>query len=314
MSALRIGTRGSALALTQTEHVKTLLAERCPELEAEIAVVRVSGDTPPEDPEDLGTQSTTADKRRWVDAIEDALLSGVIDLAVHSAKDVPVELAEGLELLGAPPRAAVEDVLSGATTSTRWRRGRGSARAASAERAARARPMTCKSSRCAATWTRACASSRRGSSTRSCWRARACSDSAARRDRRDARPGAVRARARTGGARAGGPARTPPRERRPPRSSTPRPPHACWPSARSPRAERELPHPSRRARSARGLRLLAAARVGGTARRLGLVADELLGGFYDPAALGRRVAERMDLAGAGDLLRRAEEMAAGAGV
>ncbi len=44
------------------------------------------------------------------------------------------------------------------------------------------------------------------------------------------------------------------------------------------------------------------------------VADELLGGRYDPAALGRRVAERMDLAGAGQLLASAQEMAAGAGV
>jgi len=133
MSVLRIGTRGSALALTQAEYVKALLAERSPGLETEITVVRVSGDTPPEDHEDPGTQSagattdavstgdfpdhpiaptsttepaTTAggeDKRRWVDVIEDALLSGAIDLAVHSAKDVPGELADGLELLGAPP-------------------------------------------------------------------------------------------------------------------------------------------------------------------------------------------------------------------
>ena len=59
-------------------------------------------------------QSAATDKSRWVDTIEDALLAGEIDIAVHSAKDVPGELAEGLELLGAPPRAAVEDVLCGA--------------------------------------------------------------------------------------------------------------------------------------------------------------------------------------------------------
>ena len=54
------------------------------------------------------------DKSRWVDTIEAALLAGEIDLAVHSAKDVPGELAEGLVLLGAPARAAAEDVLCGA--------------------------------------------------------------------------------------------------------------------------------------------------------------------------------------------------------
>ena len=50
-------------------------------------------------------RSPRQDKSRWVDTIEQALLAGEIDLAVHSAKDVPGELAEGLELLGAPARA-----------------------------------------------------------------------------------------------------------------------------------------------------------------------------------------------------------------
>ncbi len=60
------------------------------------------------------SESPASDKSRWVDTIEQALLAGEIDLAVHSAKDVPGELAEGLELLGAPARAAAEDVLCGA--------------------------------------------------------------------------------------------------------------------------------------------------------------------------------------------------------
>jgi len=126
MSRLRIGTRGSALALAQAEQVRALLAERRPGLDIEIAVVRVSGDspTPPQDPatRDARGSATTAtaaaeDKRRWVDMIEDALLAGEIDLAVHSAKDVPGELADGLELLGSPARAAVEDVLCVAARS-----------------------------------------------------------------------------------------------------------------------------------------------------------------------------------------------------
>ena len=54
------------------------------------------------------------DKSRWVSELEDALLQGEIDLAVHSAKDVPGELAEGLVLLGAPTRAGAADVLCGA--------------------------------------------------------------------------------------------------------------------------------------------------------------------------------------------------------
>jgi len=55
-----------------------------------------------------------ADKSRWVLELEDALLRGEIDLAVHSAKDVPTQLRDGLALLGAPARAAAEDVLCGA--------------------------------------------------------------------------------------------------------------------------------------------------------------------------------------------------------
>jgi hydroxymethylbilane synthase len=101
MSGLRIGTRASALALAQTRMVAEELGG------AEIVTVTTSGDRGRID----------GDKRRWVDTIEDALLAGEIDLAVHSAKDVPGELAAGLTLLGAPSRAAVEDVLCFATDS-----------------------------------------------------------------------------------------------------------------------------------------------------------------------------------------------------
>ncbi len=55
--------------------------------------------------------SAAGDKSRWVNALERALSAGEIDLAVHSAKDVPGELADGLALLGAPGRAAAEDAL-----------------------------------------------------------------------------------------------------------------------------------------------------------------------------------------------------------
>lgn len=97
---MRIGTRGSALALAQAQ----LIAERIPG--AELVVVSTSGDR--------GERSS--DKARWVDAIEQALLSEEIDLAVHSAKDVPSQLAEGLELVGCPARADARDALCGAAS------------------------------------------------------------------------------------------------------------------------------------------------------------------------------------------------------
>lgn len=115
---MRIGSRGSALALAQANHVASLLGD------AEVVRIRTSGDR------DAGGTSSAAaahtdkprevdaiptDKSRWVDAIEDALLRGEIDLAVHSAKDLPGELPEGLSLLGTLTRVPAEDVLCGAT-------------------------------------------------------------------------------------------------------------------------------------------------------------------------------------------------------
>lgn len=100
---MRIGSRGSSLARVQADHVAKLLGG------AEVVVIRTSGDEP---------GAATADKSRWVDAIEQALLTGEIDLAVHSAKDVPSELAAGLALLGVPGRAPAEDVICGAGSLT----------------------------------------------------------------------------------------------------------------------------------------------------------------------------------------------------
>ena len=90
LTPLRVGTRGSALALIQARWV----AERLPG--AEIVEITTSGDQ----------ARAVGDKSRWVDTIEAALVAGEIDLAVHSAKDVPGELAEGCELAATPPRAA----------------------------------------------------------------------------------------------------------------------------------------------------------------------------------------------------------------
>jgi hydroxymethylbilane synthase len=96
---MRIGTRGSALALAQAAWV----AER---LSGEIEVVKIttSGDR----------DRAIGDKSRWVSELESALLDGRIDLAVHSAKDVPAELAEGLELAAITSRADPRDAVCGA--------------------------------------------------------------------------------------------------------------------------------------------------------------------------------------------------------
>jgi hydroxymethylbilane synthase len=127
---MRIGTRGSALALAQAGHVARLLGANPP---AELVTITTTGDragaslneqpaehhdldrTPGTPATDRAPQGVVEDKSRWVDTIEQALLAGEIDLAVHSAKDVPGELAEGLSLLGAPARAPAEDVLCGAS-------------------------------------------------------------------------------------------------------------------------------------------------------------------------------------------------------
>jgi hydroxymethylbilane synthase len=97
---MRLGTRGSALALAQA----TWVAER---IEAPVEIVMIS--TP-------GDRTSTAggDKSRWVSALEQALIDGEIDIAVHSAKDVPSELAEGCELIAIPEREDPRDAVCGA--------------------------------------------------------------------------------------------------------------------------------------------------------------------------------------------------------
>jgi hydroxymethylbilane synthase len=94
---MRIGTRRSALALAQADFVSGLLGG------AEIVPIVTGGDR----------GAGPADKSRWVTELEQALLEGEIDLAVHSAKDLPGEQPEGLALLGSPAREPAEDVLCG---------------------------------------------------------------------------------------------------------------------------------------------------------------------------------------------------------
>jgi len=109
---MRIGTRGSALALAQARLVTGWLGG------GELVVVRTRGDIMHEplngEGNGHGRPTRGDDKSRWVAELEQALLLDEIDLAVHSAKDIPVELTDGLQLLGSPNRAAAEDALIGA--------------------------------------------------------------------------------------------------------------------------------------------------------------------------------------------------------
>jgi hydroxymethylbilane synthase len=100
---LRLGTRGSALALAQAGAVARALEAH--EVAVEVVAIRTSGDEGgPAAPE-------VEDKARFVKELEQALLAGEIDLAVHSAKDVPGELPEGLEIVAVPERADARDAL-----------------------------------------------------------------------------------------------------------------------------------------------------------------------------------------------------------
>jgi len=105
VSRLRVGTRGSALALVQARHVAGLLGG--PDA-VEIVPIATSGDQ----------GRLLGDKSRWVKELEAALLAGTIDVAVHSAKDLPAELPEGLELAAVPERADARDALVGAPSLT----------------------------------------------------------------------------------------------------------------------------------------------------------------------------------------------------
>lgn len=106
MSTVRLGTRGSPLALAQSRHVAALLEKTRPGLRVELQVIRTEGDRNTTSPlEEIGGKGI------FVREIEQALLAGTIDLAVHSLKDLPAEQPEGLVLAGFPRREDPRDVL-----------------------------------------------------------------------------------------------------------------------------------------------------------------------------------------------------------
>lgn len=106
MEKLIIGTRGSALALAQTDLVIRQIKEKAPKVECEICIITTKGDKILDKP-----LVEFGGKGAFVTEIEEKLKNGEIDLAVHSAKDMPMELAEGLAIIGVLKREDPRDVL-----------------------------------------------------------------------------------------------------------------------------------------------------------------------------------------------------------
>lgn len=102
-----IGTRGSELALTQARMVAEALQERWADLEIETKIIRTSGDQENAVPVSLAAGR----KGLFTTEIEHALFANEIDLAVHSAKDLPSQMDGATQVAGALKRGAVEDVL-----------------------------------------------------------------------------------------------------------------------------------------------------------------------------------------------------------
>ncbi len=112
MSSIIIGSRGSSLALQQSHHIRNLLQSAHPHLGVEIKTIQSLGDNQQETPlPEIGA------KGLFTAEIESELLSQKIDLAVHSLKDLPSTLPNGLKYVGSPKREDARDVF----ISHRWR-------------------------------------------------------------------------------------------------------------------------------------------------------------------------------------------------
>ena len=101
---LKIGTRASLLAVTQSTWVKNQIEQQYPETSVELVKITTKGDKILDVP-----LAKVGGKGLFVKEIEDALLDGRVDLAVHSMKDVPAELPEGLHVAIVPKREIAQD-------------------------------------------------------------------------------------------------------------------------------------------------------------------------------------------------------------
>ncbi|MEE9264032.1 MAG: hydroxymethylbilane synthase [Vicinamibacteria bacterium] len=106
MRALRVGTRGSELALAQTRGIVATLKQRLPDIEIEIQVIKTTGDVVTDVP-----LSQVGDRGLFIKEIENALLDGSVDFAVHSMKDLPSSLPSGLTIAAVTARLDPRDVL-----------------------------------------------------------------------------------------------------------------------------------------------------------------------------------------------------------
>jgi len=114
MNSIRIATRGSKLAITQSEYVSALLRDLCPDVEITLVQITTKGDKDKTDflykAESIGF---------FTSEVEKALLEDRADLAVHSLKDLPTAITPGLVVAAIPKRQSVADALvfSGPVTS-----------------------------------------------------------------------------------------------------------------------------------------------------------------------------------------------------
>src|SRR3989304_10577257 len=96
---LKLGTRGSPLALKQAEWVKEKIKNNFSELDIEIVKIKTYGDKLPDKP-----LSEFSKNDMFTKEIEEALLKEEIDIAVHSMKDVPVNISDGLTIVAITKR------------------------------------------------------------------------------------------------------------------------------------------------------------------------------------------------------------------
>ena len=105
-NTVKVGTRGSKLALAQTELVIRALRARFPQVDFQMVTMSTRGDR-----DTSRALLEFGGKAVFVEEFEEAILKGDIDIAVHSAKDMPMEIMEGLTISGTLPRACPQDVL-----------------------------------------------------------------------------------------------------------------------------------------------------------------------------------------------------------
>jgi hydroxymethylbilane synthase len=105
-SNIILGSRGSRLAILQAEEIKKLLLEKFPKLFVDIKTISTEGDKDTDKP-----LSEFGGRGAFVTSLENALLEGKIDAAVHSLKDLPSNLPKGLTLCAAPLREDIRDVI-----------------------------------------------------------------------------------------------------------------------------------------------------------------------------------------------------------